>query len=410
MSRNPVVYSLYFIALIFAGLSFFLQVLPVNTASHFEHTLSLSPARVITLASMYLIAYAIMQIPIGIIFDRFGIKWVLPVGLFLTGLGSFLYMISSNEVILAIGRAITGIGCSVGYISGIFIAVKYFPARRLPIFVSMVEAVSTLGAMLATTAFNKLLINFGWNIANGSIVVLCVVLLVLSIYLGRTIKYEQHFKRSFNVAMHQAFLLLNNKRLVAVFIYSFCTWLIIMSFAGYWIRSYMMTMHSFSLEDSLQLASIYWGAFFIANITVGFFVESLNGCRIALLILSFIQLANYLFMAVPILFNYNLLVLVSVIGGFACSGVIMAFSIIPKLVSDELSGTALAVNNTFIILGGYVGQVLFGSLVDKPRFLVHNLLIHARHIDLHYYNGILIYPLFSFIGFVAVVYAIRRQT
>jgi MFS family permease len=319
-----------------------------------------------------------------------------------------LYLIGSSGVVLAIARGFTGVGCSVGYISGIFIAVKYFPAKRLPIFVSLVEGVSTLGAMLATTAFNKLLTNFGWDIANASIVVLCLVLLILSVLFGWTINYQQKVKSSFIQAMKQGLFLLKNKPLLAVFIYSFCTWLIIMSFAGYWIKNYMIAMHGYNVEDALALASIYWGAFFVANMTVGFFVESLRACKIALLILAFISLINYIYMSVPVLFNYHQLVLVSVIGGFASSGVIMAFSIIPKIVSSELSGTALAVNNTFIILGGYVGQVLFGYLVDKAPFFEHNELMHAHHIELHYYNAILIYPLFAFIGVVAVFYVVYK--
>ena len=408
MSKSKVVYPLYFIALVFAGLSFFLQVLPVNTAEHFQQTLSLSPAKVIQLTSLYLIAYAIMQIPIGIIFDKFGVKWVLPFGLFLTGLGSFFYLLGTNEVVLGLGRAFTGIGCSVGYISGIFIAVKYFPARRLPIFISLVEGVSTLGAMLATTTFNKLLINFGWNIANMSIVVLCIVLLVLSIFFGWTITYEQQAKRSFGLAMQQAFLLVKNKRLLAIFIYSFCTWLIIMSFAGYWIKNYMVNMHQYTVEEALKLASYYWAAFFVANITIGFFVESLKGCKIAIFLLALLSFLDYLFMSIPELFTHNQLITVIILGGISTSGVIMAFSIIPKIVSEELSGTALAVNNTFIILGGYVGQVLFGNIVDNPHFFTENSIIHARNIDPHYYSAILIYPLFAFIGLVAVVFAIRK--
>lgn len=412
MTKNNIqVYSLFVVALLFAGLSFFLQVLPVNTADHFTHTLGLTTANVIELASLYLLAYAIMQIPIGIVFDKYGVKWVLPMGLIFTGLGSLLYLIGSNSAFIAIGRALTGIGCSVGYISGIFIAVKYFSPKRLAICVSLVEGISTLGAMVATTTFNELLTSFGWNIANTMIVIFCIILLVFSLFFGRGLDYSTSGEikhKSFKLAIFQALSLMKDKRLLAIFIYSFCTWLIIMSFAGYWLKYYMITMHKYEVNMALKLASFYWMAFFIANVTIGFFVQELKGCKIAMLILAIISFVNYCYMAVPILFSYEQLAIVSILGGITTSGVIMAFAIIPKFVSEEMSGTALAVNNTFIIIGGYIGQILFGKIIDNVNILKCNCFLEARNIDPTYYSAILIYPFFALIGLLAVIYAVRK--
>jgi fucose permease len=81
-------YALYGIALCFTGLNLFIQVLPISTADYLIAHLSLNNTQVINISSIFLICYAIMQIPGGLIFDKFGLKIILPLGLLLTTLGS----------------------------------------------------------------------------------------------------------------------------------------------------------------------------------------------------------------------------------------------------------------------------------------------------------------------------------
>ena len=101
-------YKLYILAMLFASLAIFFQVLPITTSEHFEVKLGLSASNVVNLTSLYFITYAIMQIPSGILFDKYGLKFVLPVSLAIMTGGCILFWTSSNGFLLGLSRLIIG--------------------------------------------------------------------------------------------------------------------------------------------------------------------------------------------------------------------------------------------------------------------------------------------------------------
>lgn len=399
-------YVLYAVALGFTALNLFLQVLPINTSNYFEQHLGLSAGEIINLNSIFFIFYALMQIPGGIIFDKFGLKIILPLALFLTLSGSILYMVCNNAFMLAISRGLTGLGSSIAYIIGIYIAFKCFSQEKLSFFIALVEASATVGALIAAKVFYHIMQHFGWNIANLMIISFTTLLLILSLIFVRGFENPTDTQAlNPRLMLRQVIGLFKNKVLILLFLYSCFTWAIIMSFAGYWLKNYMIYMHHYSESTSLTLVEIYWASFLFAGLIIGFLSKNIKQCRVVLTILAVLGCVNYLVMAIPILFSHTELIIVAFLGGVSASGVILAFTIITDVVDPELSGTAIAVNNTFIVVGGLAGQVLFGFIVEN-----NPLVTFSQHssINAHYYSALLIYPLFSFIAMIAVIAALKR--
>lgn len=396
-------YALYIIALFFTALNLFLQVLPMNTSEYFQEHLSLTANQVVSLTSIFFIFYSGMQIPAGLIFDKYGLKVILPLALFLTLVGSILYMLSANGIMLAFSRTLTGLGSSIAYIAGIYLAVKCFPGPKVSFFIALVEASATVGAILAAKTFHEIMTNYGWVSANMLIIIFTGILFVLSLIFLRGMQHERTVIRSIKQVLLQAVGLFRNKILILLFLYSFFTWAIIMSFAGYWLKNYMIFMHHYSEAASLSLVQIYWASFLVSGLIVGFYIKDIKQCKIGITLLSLLGFLTFVGMSVPILFNHIGLIAVSLLGGVSASGVILAFTLITKVVNPEVSGTAIAVNNTFIVLGGWVGQVLFGIVVSntpKGFFSISNT------IDPHYYYALLLYPLFTFIALATVLLAL----
>ena len=397
-------YALYFVALCFTALNLFLQVLPINTSEYFVKTLHLSATEVISLSSVFFIFYAAMQIPGGLIFDKFGIKVILPLGLFLTMLGSILYMLCTNGLMLALSRSLTGLGSSIAYICGIFIAVKSFSQQKRSFFIGLVEASATVGAILAAKVFHQMMVSFGWHAANMMIIIFSGILLIIALIFVKGLKHESVAKQSLGEIFLQVISLFKNKVLVLFFAYSFFTWAIIMSYAGYWLKNYMINMHHYSETESLNIVQIYWASFLVSGLVIGFFTKNVSQSRKVILFLSILGFVDYMCMAVPIRFSHWGLVLVALFGGISAAGVILAFTLISKVISEELSGTAIAVNNTFIVLGGLFGQIAFGTVVGSIKL---EEITHLPGIDPQYYFALLIYPLFTFVALVSIIYALK---
>ncbi len=399
-------YKLYILALLFASLSFFFQVVPINTSDYFEATLGISQSRVVNLTSLYFISYAALQIPGGIFFDKFGLKIVLPISIAITTLGSGLYFSSSNPFMLGASRFIIGIGCAVSYISAIYIAIKFLPAKWLPLLIGILESFTGCGSVIAAQPFKILINHYGFHISAYIVVGFCLFLLLSSLILVRNIKSEQKTETTIVEAFKSAFKLFKKKRLICVFIYSFTTWLVIMSFAGYWLKNYLIHVHEYSEVQALNLIQVYWASFMIASLLVSIMIKDIASAKIIVCLLAGLGLITYFLMSIPIIFSYHGVLIVVICGGISASGVIIAFSIVPKLAPPQLSGSVVAMNNTFIVLGGFVGQVVFGYVLEN--FDIANVFVNYNfgNLETHYYTALLIYPLFTLIAFIAILYVV----
>ena len=62
---------------------------------------------------MFFLSFGVAQIPVGMLFDRFGARRTAPVVLTAAIAGSILYGLADGEAMLIAGRLLLGIGCSV---------------------------------------------------------------------------------------------------------------------------------------------------------------------------------------------------------------------------------------------------------------------------------------------------------
>jgi len=399
-------YALFGVVLMFTALSVFLQVSPASTSSYIEKSLFLNQDDIVKISGLYFLVYAVLQIPNGIAFDRYGLKYLLPLGIILTMVGNILYWQAFNSVSLGLSRAVTGGGCSIAYIAAIFIAAKSFKAKYLPMCIGLIEGATTLGAILAGNTYSWILKTYGWDTANIIIVIFSILLLLLSLVFikgNSSIQGGAKSALSFKKTVFQALSLFKNKALCGVFMYSFFTWLIIMAFAGYWAKNYFVNMHNYSIERSLGLGEIYWASFLVTNLIIGCFVTDIKACKKYIILLSLTSVFTFIILAIPILFNYYGLVIFSVFAGISASGVVLAFSLIPVISPNGLSGTAIAINNTFIVLGGVCGQILFGVILSDFSL---KRIVHIRDINEDYYTALLLFPVSSVLALLAISYAL----
>ncbi|SVA84420.1 uncharacterized protein METZ01_LOCUS137274, partial [marine metagenome] len=96
--------------------------------------LALPPEMLGAIASAFFLSYALMQIPTGLMLDRFGPRIIMS-GLFLlTVVGTLLFALSPSGTAMLIARILMGIGCA-GVFPGAFLGIARFypPARFTPL-------------------------------------------------------------------------------------------------------------------------------------------------------------------------------------------------------------------------------------------------------------------------------------
>jgi MFS family permease len=110
-----------------------------------------------------LAVYAIMQIPAGVLLDRFGSRRLLAVGAALMGTGQLVFALADNVQLAVLARLLIGLGDAVTFISVLRLVAMWFPPRRNPIMVQLSGVIGQLGAVASAVPLVYALHSLGWT-------------------------------------------------------------------------------------------------------------------------------------------------------------------------------------------------------------------------------------------------------
>lgn len=115
------------------------------------------------LTSIYFFSFAVCQIPLGMLLDRFGPVRVETTLMCFAGCGALLFAMGTNTLTLLAGRALIGLGVSGCLMAAFQAFVLWFPRSRLPFLNGCMMACGGLGALFATAPVEALLQVTGWR-------------------------------------------------------------------------------------------------------------------------------------------------------------------------------------------------------------------------------------------------------
>ncbi len=146
---------------------FFLSFVFRNTNAVISKDLSielnLTPSDLGLLTSAYFLAFAIMQIPVGVFLDRYGPRRVVVSLLAIAAAGSFSFASADDLVTMTIARAVIGIGVSACLMGAFKAFAMWFPLDRLASLNGWVIAAGGLGALASTVPIEVLSQHIGWR-------------------------------------------------------------------------------------------------------------------------------------------------------------------------------------------------------------------------------------------------------
>jgi MFS family permease len=144
-------------------LSFFFRNVNAVISRELAVEFSLSSADLGFLTSMYLLAFAAFQLPLGVLLDRYGPRRVVAALLCVAAAGALIFALARDFTTLSIGRALLGLGVSAGLMGAIKAFTLWFPLSRLATLNGLYLAAGGLGAISATAPAEALLGAFGWR-------------------------------------------------------------------------------------------------------------------------------------------------------------------------------------------------------------------------------------------------------
>jgi len=128
-----------------------------------------------TLAVVQLIVYAVMQVPSGVLLDRFGPRALLIGGALVMVAGQTTLALAPSLGVALAGRILLGAGDAGTFISVLRLVNLWFAARHVPVLSQVVGSVGQLGQVISAFPFFFLLHLWGWTPAYLSAAALSAV-------------------------------------------------------------------------------------------------------------------------------------------------------------------------------------------------------------------------------------------
>ncbi len=347
----------------FTMLQFFLQGSLSIMSNEVKLDFDLDAASMSILSSAFFYSYILLQVPVGLILDRFGMKKTCFLALILMGLSCFAFAVTSKFYLACLFRVVMGIGASFGFIAMLRSIKLYFPANRFILVMSIVEAIGMIGVASLNVLFSYVKDFSGWR---SSIVISGLLSFLLAFLWSRLdLGHELSDAHNDSDSTHSASMLsiwrkVASYRLVwfnglfAALLYS-----IITVFVALWGIPYTEKLYQISTTEAASLVALIYIGLAMGSLCLFYVISILN----IKLVLRSGTLASVVFLAWYIYFppqEIELAYLILFLVGFSCSVYQLAFGIVAENVPKNVQSTAGGVTNMLCMVGAPILQPLIG--------------------------------------------------
>ena len=145
-------------------LSYAMRAVNAALSPDLRSELSLSSESLGWLTSAYLVAFAAMQLPLGVWLDKYGARRVESILLLIAAAGCAVFASSHNYTMLFIGRALIGLGVSACLMAAFTSFRQWFEPALMSRLAAWMLVVGTSGALVATVPVRWLADAYSWRI------------------------------------------------------------------------------------------------------------------------------------------------------------------------------------------------------------------------------------------------------
>jgi len=346
---------------LFVVFNYIQQVVPNIIAVDLSHAFTASGSTLGNIAAAYFYAYAVFQIPVGLIVDRFGTRRPLVAAILVAGLGTLAFAWAHSAGNAQIARLIMGAGSAFSFIGCLKLVEEWFPPSKFSTLAGMTNTAGMVGA--ASGAPVAVLVNaIGWRgaVAWMGGAELILALLVFSVVRDRAAAADPAEPAAPSGGMRG---LLANPQVWINAVYATTISLVFVAFGGLWGASYIRKVYNLSDVAAAGIGSLLFLGVIAGSLFFGWYSDYL-GRRKAPMVLAgagtLIAMACLLYLPNLPLAGFKLgLFLV----GFFSSANIISYAVARDLY-PKLAGFSIGFLSTCFYAGSASSQPLVGMLLE----------------------------------------------
>lgn len=346
---------------------FFQRVAPSVMVGELMVTFSVSAAALGNLSAFYFYAYASLQLPIGVMVDRWGARRMLVGAALLCGLGSLLFARADSLTMAYVGRLMIGAGAGFTWVGTLKLTSQWLPPKRFAMVSGMTLMLGMIGAIAGQAPLAAAVATFGWRDTLGAAALIAFALAVLIWFIVRD-KAPDHASPemgSETLGLLQGLKeTLKNRQTWYAAIYGGTMTASILAFAGLWGVPYMM--QAYGLERTAAAAStslmlVGWG---IGAPLTGWISDHIRSRRLPMLVCSVVVLIVFLILVYSPDLSLGAARTLLFLHGFFNGGMVICFAISREHNRPRQGGVTLGFVNMMVMASGAFFQPFIGWLLD----------------------------------------------
>ena len=337
----------------------------------------ITAAQLGTLHASFFIVYAFIQIPAGVLADRYGPRYVGSIGATVLSLGAIGFAMSSGYLGATLSRALIGLGSGVIFVSVLRFCANWFRVDEFATMTGLTAGMSGVGAIIATTPLAVSVEQFGWR---PSVIVLAIVGFgsAFAVFaLARQSPAAAGLAPIENVPEQGSVSFAETAGYLRELTADPDQWLLsiacfagmgtILTVIGLWGVPYLVVVYGLDVTTASYYTLLGSIGILVGGPGIGWFSDRV-GRRLLPMAIGFGLMAVVL-SVIPLFGSPPLFVVAALyllIG--CCLGVtVLTFSVVKERYPAEASGVATAVVNAAGFLGATVLPTLMGVAVDRYR-------------------------------------------
>lgn len=355
------------IAAAFFFLEYIVRISPGVMTEPLQRDFNITAASLGMLSACFYYPYVLMQIPVGMLVDKFGTRWILGIMAIVCACSVFLFASTHTLLLAEIARCLMGLTGAFAFVGALKLASTWFSPNRFGFLAGMTQALGMFGGAAGAGPLAALVGYAGWRF---SLITLGVLIALLSVAFLFIIRDKPEPNQATKIKNKASFFtgLLTVIKNPMIWLNGFIVGLLYAPTAAFgelWGPLYIQQVYGISPELGATLISCIFIGWAVGGPLFGWISDKI--CRrkpviigSTVLSLLFISILLYMpFLPLSILFIIAFLYGISNIGVATCYATACEFNPI------HLAGTSVGFTNMFsIMIGGAVMQPLIGWLLD----------------------------------------------
>ena len=348
-----------FISSLFYVYEFFLRVMPSVITQELQHDFNASLGSISMMTACFGYAYALMQIPSGVLIDRFGPRRLLTSAVIICSCASFVFMSTTHMYTASISRLFIGAASACAFIAPLTLASRWFEPKHFAMVAGIVQMLGCMGAIIGQEPIALLTEKVGWR--DAMFYAASTGLILAAVFMIFVKDHPPQMQKKMNIPddfseIKRVKTVLKNPQTWYIAFAGFACWAPVGALAEFIGPRFLSVKHNVLVSDSAWVFIWVWLTIGVFSPIVGWWSDHIKQRKKPLLILASISLVATINLIYIPYDSLDVEAFWLCLLGIAAAAQPITFALVTDINPKYVIATAIGFNNMAVASGAFITQ------------------------------------------------------